>query len=392
MKYVKFLFQDFSFSSRDKKEMSTAEQLGWELTVVSPKKPSLPVTINTKIITLHFLEVSPSIRKPIKYFHIISNWLTCARELHKIDMDVLSCHDLLALQIGYLQNRFRSKKRRVKLVYDAHEFEMGRNTDQKRGKLTLWWLQHAEAFLMKRCVLNIMVNDTIAEETQRIHGLSEKPLVIRNVCNYWNLDKSVIAERRKEFEDYFKVKHDDCFIVMYHGGVYTGRGVEQMISAVVANPKIYGVILGYGPAEFHKKIENQIKLENVQDRILLHDAVPHEHLWEYVGAADVGMVILQNICSNHYYALPNKFFENIQSLTPVICSNFPEIKKLVNKYKIGLTCDSSKVSELSICIERMRTDRAFYNECQHNLLAAKEELCWEKEQTKLRKAMENYVE
>ena len=39
-----------------------------------------------------------------------------------------------------------------------------------------------------------MVNDSIADEVQRIHGLRERPVVV-DIPNYWNIDESVKRER-----------------------------------------------------------------------------------------------------------------------------------------------------------------------------------------------------
>ena len=89
--------------------------------------------------------------------------------------------------------------------------------------------------------------------------------------------------------------------------------------------------------------------------------------------------------------LPNKFFENIQSLTPVICSDFPEVSRLVKEYEIGLTCDPADIQDINAQIEKMRTDKAFYESCKRNLLKAKEALCWEREKEKLVSAYEQMM-
>lgn len=96
---------------------------------------------------------------------------------------------------------------------------------------------------------------------------------------------------------------------------------------------------------------------------------------------------IENLCLSYYYTLPNKFFENVQSLTPVICSDLPEMHRLVDEYGIGLICEPENVDDLAQCLERMRTDREFYNSCKQNLLRAKRELCWEREKTVLLDAL-----
>ena len=56
---------------------------------------------------------------------------------------------------------------------------------------------------------------------------------------------------------------------------------------------------------------------------------------------------------------------------------------IIEKYNIGLTCDPKNLQEIDSCIERMRTDKAFYAQCKENLKRAKQELCWENEKNVL---------
>lgn len=113
-------------------------------------------------------------------------------------------------------------------------------------------------------------------------------------------------------------------------------------------------------------------------------AVEYTELWKYVGAVDVGMVTIPNACQSYFYALPNKLFENVQGLTPVIGSDFPEIKKIVEAYKVGMVCNPDDLSQINECIEIMRNDKQKYEEYKRNLEKAKQELCWEREKDKLK--------
>jgi glycosyltransferase involved in cell wall biosynthesis len=167
---------------------------------------------------------------------------------------------------------------------------------------------------------------------------------------------------------------------MYHGLIKNSRGIETLIDVVSMNPNIVAVILAVvRDDDYFSKIKRLVDEYAVADRILFLPAVPIDRLWEFVGAADVGVSILKNTCINHYFCLNNKFFESIQSLTPVIVSDFPELSRIVNHYDIGLTCDPASVDEINACIERMRTDKELYAKFKKNLLVAKEELCWERE-------------
>ena len=90
--------------------------------------------------------------------------------------------------------------------------------------------------------------------------------------------------------------------------------------------------------------------------------------------------------------LPNKFFENIQSETPIICSDFPAVAPIVKEYGIGLTCDPTDLDQLNACVEKMRTDKVFYAQCKENLKKAKKDLCWENEKKALKDAYRAVLE
>jgi len=301
---------------------------------------------------------------------------------------VISCHDLRALGYGYLAALFTSKKKRPLLVYDSHEFELGRNTGVPRTRFQTWAIKQQERFLIRRSALCIIPADSAADEVQRIHKLKARPVVVRSTPNNWILDPSVCEKRRQEFIQMMNAGGPP-FFVMYHGGVLKNRGVEMFIKLVSLNPNIIGIILGYAlDGDYMDALKRLVIESKADDRILFLPTVPLRHLWEYVGAVDVGVILVQNTCRSYYMCLPNKFFENVQSLTPIVTSDFPEMRRLIEKYEIGLVCDQTDVESVNACIEKMRTDKTFYARCKENLKQAKEDLCWENEKNKL---IEAYV-
>ena len=170
-----------------------------------------------------------------------------------------------------------------------------------------------------------------------------------------------------------------------------GRGIETLLEVVGKNNNVCAVILGNGEAKYLECLKQQAQQIGVAGRVAFHPAVPIEELWKYAGAADVGMVTGIAVAKSYFYSLPNKFFENIQSETPVICSDFPAIAPIVEKYQIGLTCNPTDIKEINSCVERMRTDKQFYAKCRENMKIAKRELCWEKEKEILKSAYKRIV-
>ncbi len=385
MKALKIYGNVWRNASRDKRELSVLKKLGLDVAVMSKGEPGdkgrhvVTDGYDNFLFTTRPLGGSRILR-PVNRIYSIFWW---AKRSRAFKADLLTCHDLPALMIGYLSTLFRSKKNKPLLVYDSHEFEIGRSGE--RSKLQKFLVTRTERFLIKRCALATMVNDSIADEVTAIHKLKERPAVVRNIPAYMPVDESVIAETRKELCKKAGFA-DNAFIAMYHGGVVPNRGVETLMEVTALNSNIVSVVLGNGADAYMAELKKKAEAMGITDRIYFHPAVPAEELWKYTGAADAGMVILKNVCINHFYSLPNKLFENIQSLTPVVGSFFPEISKIVKEYGIGLTCDPADPQAMSDCLRQMRSDSELTKKFKSNLRIAKKELCWEKESARLEEA------
>ncbi len=380
---LKIYCGDWENYSRDKRELSVCQELGMK-TIVMSKGDVGDKYKKCEISGFQVLKFStrPVSLVPVcvnRFFSIFS-WAHYAR---KLAPDIISGHDMWGLSIGWLSNCLRKSK--ATLVYDSHEFEIGRN--KKRNRFQLWFITHMEGFLMKRCVFSIMVNDAIADEVQRIHKLEERPIVVRSTPTLWKIDAEVCSQKRKEMLSGMKEPKD--FLMMYHGGVMSGRGIETLLELVSKNSNVCAVILGNGEEKYQKSLRMLADNLGITERVVFLPAVPIEELWKYAGAADVGMILAPAVVKNHLYSLPNKFFENIQSETPVICPEYPAMKPIVDRYQIGLTCDPTNIESINSCVERLRTDKTFYQKCVENTRKAKQELCWEKEKKVLLESLEN---
>jgi len=378
---LKICGAEWANASRDKRELSACRELGEEVLVLAKgnlsDKGRLDEVDGYEVRRYTTRPLGGKVPKPLNRVASLFAWASYTK--NELKPQIISGHDLTGLLIGWLSNIGRKDK--AKLIYDSHEFELGRYAE--RNKLQVFCIKHLERFLMKRCAFSIMVNDSIADEVQRIHRLAQRPIVVRSTPEKWEINQETIQEVRAELDSHFPSKG---FLLMRHGNVGTGCGIEKLLEVVKRVSGVNAVILGNGTAAYISSLKKLTEEYGIVDRVLFHPAVPITELWKYAGAADVGLSIPSAVSMSYYYALPNKLFENIQSGTPVIVSNFPELKKVVNQYGIGLLCNPESTEEICACVEKMRTDKAFYEQCKKNTLIAKEDLCWENEKEILKSA------
>lgn len=384
--YLKIVLGDWRNASRDRRELRVARGLGYEPLVIASSHAGKDVyrdlVEDFNVIRIPTRKYGDGkIRKCLGYIH---GFRTFVSEAQKVDAAVMSGHNYSGFMIGYLSQRH--KKIKAKTIYDSHEFELQQSNN--RSKLALFVVKKIEAFVLNRADINMMVTDSIADEVQKIYSLKKRPLVVRNIPAMSVVHEEIVVKNRREFLDNLNIP-EDGFIIMHHGGLAPGRGIEEAIKATAKLSDVGMVVMGYAlDSSYKRSLENLVSELGINDRVYFKDAVQFSELYDYVAAVDAGIVLIQNVCASFLYSLPNKLFENIQAMTPVIGSDFPEIGGLVDRYGVGIKIDPADVDALVNAVNELRTNNALYQQIKENEKKAREELCWEVEQLKLADAIE----
>lgn len=370
-------------ASHDKRELSVCRELGME-TLVMAKGRRGDSFREDEVDGYKVYRFSTRPLGEARWLNPINRVLSLfiwGWKARKFRADIISGHDIIGLLIGYLSNL--GSRHKAKLVYDSHEFEIGR--DVKRSRAAVWGITRLERFLIKRCAFSIVVNESIGDELQRIHRLKDRPVVARNIPSFWELDESAIARTRWELLSAHGLPPDTS-LAIHQGHIVHDLALDNTLRAISQIPGTALLLLGDFLEGEEAKIRALCGELGISDRVLFHPLVPLEELPNYAGAADFAAIIAHPIYKSYYFALPNKLFENIQAMTPVIVNNVPGKKKLVEGYGVGLAVDPESVGDIAAAIRRMRDDREFYAACKENLKRAKRELCWENEKTALKEA------
>jgi len=90
-----------------------------------------------------------------------------------------------------------------------------------------------------------------------------------------------------------------------------------------------------------------------EGRFHVLDAVPPDALPEWVASADVGVMPIQASTLNHRLSTPNKLFECLAAGTPVVVSDFPDMRRIVledPEGPLGATCDPTSPASVAAAI------------------------------------------
>lgn len=381
MKLVKVAAFEWNHASRDIRELSVARELGLDVCVMAKGNPEDKGRLTQVDGFDVYLFSSKPFQKLPRVVNRVSSIFLWADQLRKMEPDIISGHDIAGLTIGWLSTI--GCRRNVYLIYDAHEYEYGRNA--KRNALQNEGIRYLERFMCKRSDLIMVVNDSIADLMTELHHLKTRPLVIRNIPNTaWKFTEDELRQVRASYRKAL----GGGKLVSYHGAVVEKRGIEQMIAVLAKDPQLKMVVTGdFSSEAYRERLMHLIEEKGVQKRVLFQDAVPHEELGKYISVVDLGCVLIETAgILNHYYSLPNKLFELIAVGVPVIGSDLPEIGRIIKDYGIGLVCDQSDPDAVYAAVRRLLNDRALYRRCKENMARAQQELNWDKEKQGLKKA------
>lgn len=380
-RYVKVVLGEWNNSSRDYRELSVVKELGYDIVVVASTKSRNGIFEDNvegynviRIPTIKYgyggiKGVSSKLRAIIDYI----------KQIRKLKPQVIDGHDYLAWIIGYI-----ACGKQCRYVYDSHEFEL---YQKERSKLAFAIVKILEGFVLKHSVINMMVTDGIADEVQKIYRLKNRPIVVRNVpplCRQELLDSD---RCRKEYLDNLNISSNGT-IVMHHGGLSEGRGIEQTIEAVSKMKDVGLVLMGYAlDKEYEQHLRDLCGEFACKNRVYFKEAVDFLELYNYVSAADIGIVLIQNTCLSFWHSLPNKLFENIQARVPIIGSDMLGIGSIIDKYGVGLKIKPDDIDALVKSIELLQNDKELYCKIRENERVARNELCWEMEREVLKEEL-----
>lgn len=275
--------------------------------------------------------------------------------------DLLLANDLDTLPANYLV----SVLKRIPLVYDSHEYFTGVPELQHRPLVRALW-ERIERFIFPRLNQIYTVNRSIAELYRKTY---HKPiLVVRNVpylLTEQTAPLSYPAGRK---------------VIIYQGsGINMNRGAEELVLSMKYLPAEEYEVWMIGGGDVFEKLKLLATEQGVNDRVRFIAKVPFRELRNFTIQAHLGISFDKPTNLNYLYSLPNKIFDYIHAGIPVLCTALPEIKAIVETYRVGCYIDCHEPQHIAERIQAVFADTERYLSWKKNTITASSELCWQHE-------------
>ncbi len=308
-------------------------------------------------------------------FRLLACNIQFARKALALKPDIVQSHDLNTLMTGVIVKRLTG----IPLVYDSHELFLERNLgDRSRAWDKAVWAP-IERFCIRKCDAVLSVSESICRHLARQYNIP-KPYLIRNVQPYEPppAPTTILA-------DELGISRDRP-IVLFPGAITFNRGLEVMIdSAPFLNGAVY-VIMGYArnPSYLESLKQRARELGQLNRRVFFREAVPIDQVVRYSASADLGIIPTPNVCLSYYYGLGNKHFHLLMAGVPLVTSDHPEQRMLIETYAVGAIFDETDPQDIARVVNDTLTNRGALEEMRQRCLVAAKSLNWEHEEKKLR--------
>lgn len=274
---------------------------------------------------------------------------------------------------------------RAKLIYDAHDFYLHQLDDP--GVSSYWkkWVIPFERMIERACVRFaddvVTVNDGIASLMRRQFGC--EPLILRNVHDF-RLDHQSVRSIRETIG-----LPPSAFLVVSIGNYKSGIVLEPVLDALKALPShVHLAFLGGG----YPVLDEAAALRGLAGRVHLLGRVLPQEVVPFVRSADAAILLYFGRTPNYPNALPNGLFQSIAAELPLVYPNLEQIRRLAERYGVGIMADPQKPAEIEAALRVLLEDSEQRTALRRNLRVAGRELCWEREEQVLKELLHAHLQ
>lgn len=238
------------------------------------------------------------------------------------DVELIQVHDFFMLFAGTRIKRLTG----ARLIYDAHELE-SRTTGLSAlgGFFVSWW----ERVLWRSVDGFITVSEGIRQHYLARHRNVPSAVILNSP--EFSPSHTGKAPQFGSVRERLNLDADQTLFV-YLGALSEGRGIETTVETFRSLPThLHCVFIGEGDLEAY--LTHQAKQAR---NIHILPPVPHNEVVPFISSADFGLCLIEPVSLSYSFALPNKLFECLFAGLPVLGSDLPEIRRVIEEHSAGV--------------------------------------------------------
>tara|TARA_B100000963_G_C22633461_1_gene676246 strand:+ start:3463 stop:4632 length:1170 start_codon:yes stop_codon:yes gene_type:complete len=212
--------------------------------------------------------------------------------------------------------------------------------------------------------------------------------IYKNRKNVTSILNYPIISLRKNKKNIRSNKVDSIINMVYVGGVSRIRGAVELIESVnllvsSGHSNIFLKIIGLISLDFKNELFKLINKYKLNSHVAICGVISHETVYDEFEKAHIGLSILHPD-PNFIESIPTKLYEYMSVGIPVIASDFPMWKKIIEKYQCGICVNPMNPKEIAEAIIYILNNPTKSMKMGTNGIAPVEDFYnWEKESLKL---------
>jgi len=219
---------------------------------------------------------------------------------------------------------------------------------------------------LRQYLLDLAFSASVCLAKKKMDGMTIiTDMMKKEICDKFRIDpnwvgvwSSGVPAEPFSYEDHVKdgielrenLGLTNSFVIFYHGAFSQFRGTMNAINAMSVikdeYPHVVLFLLGTGPIQTVDEMRRAIQHKELQEKVIIHDAVDYAEVPKYIAMCDVGIIPFLDLPFTRNQC-PLKLLEYLAMKKSVILTDIPCTREVVGNEKCGIYLSSTSIAGIA---------------------------------------------